>query len=189
MKQTFRKAKFLYGESFSTPKTSTGTNGRTKPCCLLSGYGGNAIMYKKGDKGHLKHGLRNTRLYRIWANIKTRCYNENDPHFERLGKRGIKMCDEWRNDFKVFYDWSMSHGYSDELTIDRIDNDGNYEPKNCRWTTIKEQNKNKRNVKYITYAGKTQTIPEWTKELRFGKETIRERLKRGYTDYEALFGR
>ena len=146
-------------------------------------------MYKKGDKGHLKHGLRNTRLYRIWANIKTRCYNENDPHFERWGKRGIKMCDEWRNDFKVFYDWSMSHGYSDELTIDRIDNDGNYEPKNCRWTTIKEQNKNKRNVKYITYAGKTQTIPEWTKELRLGKETIRERLKRGYTDYEALFGR
>ena len=135
-------------------------------------------MYKKGDKGHLKHGLRNTRLYRIWASIKTRCYNENDPHFERWGKRGIKMCDEWRNDFKVFYDWSMSHGYSDELTIDRIDNDGNYEPQNCRWTTIKEQNKNKRNVKYITYAGKTQTIPEWTKELRLGKETIRERLKR-----------
>ena len=97
------------------------------------------------------------------------------------------MCDEWRNDFKVFYDWSMSHGYSDELTIDRIDNDGNYEPQNCRWTAIKEQNK--RNVKYITYAGKTQTIPEWTKELRLGKETIRERLKRGYTDYEALFGR
>ena len=157
--------------------------------CLLFGRGGNVIMYKKGDKGHLKHGLRNTRLYRIWANIKTRCYNENDPHFERWGKRGIKMCDEWRNDFEVFYDWSMSHGYSDELTIDRIDNDGNYEPQNCRWTTIKEQNKNKRNVKYITYAGKTQTIPEWTKELRLGKETIRERLKRGYTDYEALFGR
>lgn len=157
--------------------------------CLLFGHGGNVIMYKKGDKGHLKHGLRNTRLYRIWANIKTRCYNENDPHFERWGKRGIKMCDEWRNDFKVFYDWSMSHGYSDEFTIDRIDNDGNYEPQNCRWTTIKEQNKNKRNVKYITYAGKTQTIPEWTKELRLGKETIRERLKRGYTDYEALFGR
>ena len=157
--------------------------------CLLFRHGGNVIMYKKGDKGHLKHGLRNTRLYRIWANIKTRCYNENDPHFERWGKRGIKMCDEWRNDFKVFYDWSMSHGYSDELTIDRIDNDGNYEPQNCRWTTIKEQNKNKRNVKYITYAGKTQTIPEWTKELRLGKETIRKRLKRGYTDYEALFGR
>ena len=157
--------------------------------CLLFRHGGNVIVYKKGDKGHLKHGLRNTRLYRIWANIKTRCYNENDPHFERWGKRGIKMCDEWRNDFEVFYDWSMSHGYSDELTIDRIDNDGNYEPQNCRWTTIKEQNKNKRNVKYITYAGKTQTIPEWTKELRLGKETIRERLKRGYTDYEALFGR
>ena len=146
-------------------------------------------MYKKGDKGHYKHGLRNTRLYRIWANIKTRCYNENDPHFERWGKRGIQMCEEWKNDFNAFYDWSMLHGYSDELTIDRIDNNGNYEPSNCRWVTVKEQNRNKRNVKYITYAGKTQSIPEWTKELNLGKETIRERLKRGYTDYEALFGR
>ena len=99
------------------------------------------------------------------------------------------MCDEWKDNFQTFYDWAMSHGYSDELTIDRIDNNGNYEPSNCRWITVKEQNRNKRNVRFITYGGKTQTIPEWTKELHLGKETIRERLKRGYTDYGALFGR
>ena len=146
-------------------------------------------LYKKGDKGHLKHGLRKTRLYRIWANIKTRCYNQNDPHFKRWGARGITVCDEWKNDFKSFYDWSMSNGYSDELTIDRIDNNGNYEPSNCRWVSVYEQNKNKRNVKFITYNGKTQSIVEWTHELGLGKETIRERLKRGWSETECIEGK
>lgn len=141
-----------------------------------------------GNKYHL-HGLRNSRLYRIWTNIKTRCYNAKDPHYSRWGGRGIVMCDEWKDDFKSFYDWAMSNGYSDDLTIDRIDNDGNYEPSNCRWVTAKEQSKNKRNVRFITYNGKTQTIPEWTKELGLGKETIRERLKRGWSDEEALIGK
>ena len=141
------------------------------------------------NKNHLTHGLRKTRLYGIWSNIKTRCYNVNDPHYERWGAKGVVMCDQWRNDFKVFYDWAMSHGYSDELTIDRINNDGNYEPSNCRWVTLAENNRNKVHVRYITYNGKTQTIGQWTKELGLGKETIRERLKRGWTEIEALLGR
>ena len=99
------------------------------------------------------------------------------------------MCDEWKDDFKAFYDWAMSNGYQDDLTIDRIDNNGNYEPSNCRWATTKMQNQNKPNVKFITYHGKTQTIPEWTKELGLGKETIRERLKRGWSDEEAIIGK
>ena len=112
------------------------TSGHTKSCGCL-----------KNKPYNKTHGLRKTRLYRIWANMKTRCFNQNDPHFERWGGRGITMCDEWKNDLKSFHDWSMSHGYSDDLTIDRIDNDGNYEPSNCRWTTAKEQNWNKRNVR------------------------------------------
>ena len=146
-------------------------------------------MWKEGNKCHLKHGLRKTRLYRIWSNIKTRCYNEKDPHFERWGKRGILMCEEWETNFKSFYDWAIENGYNDDLTIDRIDNDGNYEPNNCRWVTIKYQNRNKRNVKFITYKGETKTIPEWTKEIGLGKETIRERLKRGWSESEAIEGK
>lgn len=142
-----------------------------------------------GNKNHFKHGLRKTRLYRIWSNIKTRCYNVNDTHYKRWGAKGVVMCDEWRNDFKAFYDWAMSHGYSDELTIDRIDNNKGYEPTNCRWVTLAENNRNKPHVKYITHNGKTQTIGQWTKELGLGKETIRERLKRGWTETEALMGR
>ena len=151
---------------------------------------GNFTTDRHGELNpNYKDGRKGTRLYSIYRGMTTRCYNSNTPNYKRYGARGITMCDEWKDNFQTFYDWAMSHGYSDELTIDRIDNNGNYEPSNCRWITVKEQNRNKRNVKFITYGGKTQTIPEWTKELHLGKETIRERLKRGYTDYEALFGR
>lgn len=86
-----------------------------------------------------KHGLCNTRLYSIYTNMKTRCYNKNNSHYQYYGKRGIVICDEWLNDFKAFYDWALSHGYKDNLTIDRIDVNGNYEPSNCRWVTQHKQ--------------------------------------------------
>ena len=81
--------------------------------------------------------------------MKTRCYNEKDPHFERWGGRGIIICDEWLNDFKAFYDWAMNNGYQDDLTIDRIDNELGYSPDNCRWATVMQQNNNKRNTKVV----------------------------------------
>ena len=125
---------------------------------------------------YIMHGKRKTRLYRIWANIKTRCYNERDPHFKRWGNRGITMCAEWKDNFQNFYDWSMSHGYSDDLTIDRIDNNGNYEPGNCRWITIKEQDRNKRTNHLITYNNKTYCIAEWAEITNINKSALWTRL-------------
>ena len=90
------------------------------------------------------HGLIDTRLYSIWTNMKTRTTNINDTAYPYYGGRGITICDEWKNDFMSFYTWAMSKGSSDELSIDRIDNDGNYEPNNCRWTTRTIQSRNQR---------------------------------------------
>ena len=137
--------------------------------------------------GHLnpnyKDGRKSTRLYGIYANIKSRCYNSNVPSYKRYGARGITICQEWQNDFKAFYDWAISHGYSDELTIDRIDNDGNYEPSNCRWVSVKEQSTNRCNNHLVTINEMTKALSEWCEFYKINYKTVRDRLKRGW-DYE-----
>ncbi len=90
------------------------------------------------------HGLRNHKLYKCWSGMKERCYNPKSISFKNYGGRGITICDKWLNDFKSFYDWAMANGFDKDLSIDRVNNDGNYEPGNCRWATDKQQRANQR---------------------------------------------
>lgn len=97
-------------------------------------------------KSRTTHGQSRTRLYRTWVNMLARCSNQNEPHYPDYGGRGITVCNEWR-DYEVFSKWAHNNGYSDTLTIDRINVNGNYEPSNCRWTTMAVQNRNKRTTR------------------------------------------
>ena len=126
---------------------------------------------------HAKHNLRNTRLFGIWAGMRNRIYNKNSIDYKNYGNRGITICKEW-NEFLPFYKWAINNGYRDNLTIDRIDNNGNYEPSNCRWATRKEQNKNKRNIKKIFYKNKEQVISDLSKKLGIKHSTLYMRLRR-----------
>ena len=129
------------------------------------------------------HSLSKTRLYHIWIGMKERCLNPNSHAFKNYGGRGIHICNEWLNDFVEFYKWSIANGYSDDLTIERIDVNGNYEPQNCTWISLSEQNKNKRNVIYITINGITKSITKWADDSPVNLVTIYKRLQRGW-DYE-----
>ncbi|MCB5278935.1 MAG: AP2 domain-containing protein [Candidatus Cloacimonetes bacterium] len=104
-------------------------------------------------ESHIIHGLSNHRLYLIWCSIKSRCGNPKNKRFKDYGGRGITICNEWRDDFETFYTWAIANGYKKGLTIDRINNDGNYEPSNCRWTTSIVQSRNTRKIRECNTSG------------------------------------
>lgn len=118
------------------------------------------------------HKGTGTRLYRIWKGMKNRCLNSSIKDYIHYGGRGIKVCDEWLNNFIIFKDWAMRNGYTDELTIDRIDVNGNYEPSNCRWITDKEQKRNKRNNHLLTINNETHCIAEWMEKLNVSRQYL-----------------
>jgi len=143
-------------------------NGKTKSCGCY-----NLERLKKPRKEGNRHiNGKTTRLYRIYNNMKQRCLNNKNSRYKDYGCRGIKICSNWLDDFKNFYDWAMTNGYSDELTIDRIDNDGNYEPTNCRWATDEIQSMNNRNNVFFTVNGFTKSLKEWAILLKISHSAI-----------------
>jgi hypothetical protein len=129
-----------------------------------------------------KHGMKHTRIYEIWCGIKKRCYNKKCKSYPNYGGRGISVCDEWKNSFLIFYEWSIKNGYKDFLQIDRIDTNGNYCPQNCRWSTPLEQQRNKTNNVCVEHNGEIKTISEWSKELNFNNKLAYERYNRLLND-------
>lgn len=148
------------------------TSGNTKSCgCARFGI-------------NKKHGMKNTRIYRIWSNMKDRCLNPNNNAFERYGSRGVGICKEWQDDFINFYNWAMESGYKDDLTIDRIDNNRGYEPCNCRWATPKQQSDNKRNNILINIDGEIKDLQEWCDFYGIKRSTVNTRVRVCGWDYK-----
>lgn len=133
---------------------------------------------------HTTHGDRDTRIYNIWSKMRGRCNDKTDADY---GGRGITVCEEWDKSFEVFRDCAIANGYADHLTIDRIDNNGNYCPENCRWTDARQQARNRRSNNVITFNGETHLAIEWDEILGFSRGTVSRRIKsRGWTVERAL---
>ena len=139
------------------------------------------------------HHMANTKIYRTWKAMKQRCACKNEERREYWDyyARGIKVCDEWQNSFEAFYEWAMANGYADNLSIDRIDNNGNYEPSNCRWVDNTTQQRNRRKTVFLTYEGETKALSEWCEIYGLKMKTCYGRLHQcGWTNpSDILFGR
>ena len=168
-----------------------GTRKILKYCDLINGRSRSCGCLRKdlARERLITHGLTWHPLFRKWGDMKTRCYNPNARHYQYYGGRGIRICDEWLNDFKNFYYWAINTGWIQGRTIDRIDPNGNYEPSNCRWATVKEQNCNKRNNIVLTHEGKTKKLIDFCKELKVKRSVVVNRLNRGWKPEEALSGK
>ena len=132
------------------------------------------------------HGMSKTRLYKIWRKMKDRCYNPKHTHYEFYGGKGICICEEWKDDFEAFKDWAVMSGYSDYLTIERIDNDIGYNKENCKWATVKEQNNNKGDNVFYTYNGFKLTMAEWAERYGINYGTFCKRLYAGWSFKDAI---
>lgn len=134
---------------------------------------------------NIKHGLYKTRLHGIWETMKARCNNKNFSQYKRYGLIGVKVCKEWNNDFLAFYNWAMANGYKDNLTIDRINVFGNYEPSNCRWATPMEQANNRKNNRYITYRGIKKSLSNWSRYFGISKRKLVYRMDEKNMPFES----
>lgn len=153
-------------------------SGHTKSCgCWLK---------ESSHKVNLTHGMATSRIYTLWRAMKQRCTNPSVYNYCDYGGRGISVCDEWLT-FENFYSWAMKNGYSDELSIDRINNDAGYSPENCRWVDAKTQANNRRSNKVIEYNNERHTLSEWSSITGIKAGTLNARLQKGWPVEKALF--
>lgn len=151
----------------------------------------NYEQQKKSETKKIIHGDRKKdspyyKLYERWLGMRERCYSKKSVHYQNYGARGIKMCDEWKNNYLLFKEWALNNGFDTTLSIDRIDVNGDYCPENCRWATNEQQQNNKRNNKYLTYNNETHTQSEWSKITGLSRYAISGRLKSGWSIEDTL---
>ncbi len=172
-KSSYWKCKCDCG-SLTTVRADALLESKTLSCGCIKKEQGRKNLTK--HHSHLQSGKR---IYHEWQNIKARCLNTNNKSYYRYGGRGITICDEWKDDFQAFYDWAMSHGYKDDLTIDRIDNNKGYNPENCRWVDLMAQNRNRRSNVMVEYNGQKICLTDAAKLSGIAPKTALRRYKAG----------
>lgn len=163
---------------------------RTNLSCNYSHSCG-CVPHEKTIERCTTHGGTKTRLYSVWSNMRRRCYEPQNKRYHRYGGRGIKVCNEWKDDFAAFRDWMLAQGYDEtsaygEQTLDRIDNDGDYTPENCRLATIQEQNLNRSTRHILEYNGVSMSITEWNNKMGYPEGLIDERIRHGWSTEMAI---
>ena len=126
------------------------------------------------------------RLYSIWRNMLSRCYNPRSEHYKYYGGKGVSVCSEWKESFQAFYEWAISHGYKSSLTLNREDTNGNYAPSNCKWVDSYERNNNTSKNNYITHNGETKTAAEWARQYGIHRCVFNNRIRRGWSFERAI---
>lgn len=155
------------------------TQGKSQSCGCL--------QKELTSKRFTTHGMRKSRLYDIYANMKARCTNPNNKRYDSYGGRGIGICQDWNNSFDAFKKWALSHGYSDDLTIDRINVDGDYCPENCRWANQEQQSNNQQKTIWIKILGERRSLKQWTTFMGWNYGTYSARYRKGlciFKDFE-----
>lgn len=147
----------------------------------LSGNHRKSCGCMKGKGYNTRHNMSKTRIYNIYHKMISRCHNPNEKEYKNYGARGITVCEQWRNDFNSFVEWSMDNGYKSDLSIDRVDNEKGYSPDNCRWATFKQQENNRRNNHFLTFRNERHTLSEWGDITGIGQDNIYARLKLGWS--------
>lgn len=175
-----RKIRYVCLCDCGNTKIISGNNlgiGRTESCGCL--------WRERVKNNGVEHGLSRTRIHKVWSGMIERCSLKSAGSYLNYGGRGISVCEEWKN-FIKFYEWAMENGYSDDLTLDRIDVNGNYEPGNCRWATHIQQSNNRRNNRFIECNGVIHTEAEWSRMIGGGNGTVSRRLKHGWSIEDAV---
>ena len=140
----------------------------------------------KSGNSRRTHGQAGKRLYKIWQNMKARCYNKNVKQYKDYGGRGITVCSKWKDNFSAFQHWAINSGYRDDLTIERIDNNGDYSEDNCKWVTLSEQQGNKRNNHIAVIDGVSHTLTQWARIYNIKPSVVNWRVNNGWDVKKAL---